>query len=407
MHVPPHFPHRYLIPLFCGFISLTPFSLAQGQASISSTPSTASASSSTPLPKDLPNPARFALTVEQGDIDTVTRWLEAGLSPDFMGNSIGTGLMIAAWNGNIAMMDLFLKKGAHIEQTNRYDETSLLLASWRGHLDAVRWLLDHGAQATRSGTRWSALHYAAFSNRPEITQLLMARGAEINARAPNGSTVLMMAAREGHEELARQLLAAGADPKAVNERGENALIWAMRHEHFSIAQMVANQEEFAQAAQADPNSFGTKQRSVAAPPEIEEVLRQIHLAEAAGQPVQQLRSTLQGLVERYQKESQRIVIGSSTQRKTAKKRGKPEAFVITARRKTSSHVAIESSERAELVYAPSNDSAVPASSKNENTSGDEITEILARLQQAQATGQPVEALRAALFRAVARAKDQP
>lgn len=399
-----HFHDRYLTLLFCCLItiSISPLVLAQEP-----TPLSAPSSSSPSI--DLPNPARFALTVEQGDLDAVAHWLDSGLPPDYMGSSIGTGLMIAAWKGNISMMDLFLKKGARIEQANRYDETALLLASWRGHLDAVRWLLDHGAQATRTGTRWSALHYAAFSNRPEITQLLIERGAEINARAPNGSTVLMMAAREGHEDLARQLLTAGADPKAVNERGENALIWAMRHEHFSIAQMVANQEEFAHAAKADPGSFGSKQRSVAAPPEIEEVLRQIRLAEAAGQSTQPLRDTLLTLVERYKKESQRIVIGSSPQRKgkEVSLRGKPNALVITAHRKSSKHVAVENGERAELVYAPSNTHTEPTSSKEENTSSHEIADILARLQRAQATKQPVEHLREELFRAAARAKNQP
>ncbi len=395
-----YFHHRYLTLLFCCIIPLSPLAFAQERLPLSP-------NASLQPSIELPNSARFALIVEQGDLDTVARWLDAGLAPDFMGSSIGSGLMIAAWKGDIAMMDLFLKKGAHIEQTNRYDETALLLASWRGHLDAVRWLLDHGAQAKRSGERWSALHYAAFSNRPEITQLLIDRGAEINARAPNGSTVLMMAAREGHEALAQQLLTAGADPKAVNERGENALIWAMRHEHFSIAQMVANQEDFARAAKADPNSFGSKQRSIAAPPEIEEVLRQIRLAEAAGQNTQPLRATLLTLVDRYKKESQRIVIGAASPRKATVSKGKPNALMITARRKTSKQLTTESGERAELVYAPSNVPSAPTSTKDDDASGNEITEILARLQRAQAAGQPVEALREALFRAVARTKNQP
>lgn len=402
---PMYFHHRYLTLLFCCIISLSQLALAQERLPLSPTAS--------PQPSiELPNPARFALIVEQGDLDTVTRWLDAGLPPDFMGSSIGSGLMIAAWKGDIAMMDLFLKKGARIEQANRYDETALLLASWRGHLDAVRWLLDHGVQATRSGERWSALHYAAFSNRPEITQLLIERGAAVNARAPNGSTVLMMAAREGHEALAQQLLTAGADPKAVNERGENALIWAMRHEHFSIAQMVANQEDFARAAKADPNSFGSKQRSIAAPPEIEEVLRQMRLAEAAGQNTQSLRATLLTLVDRYKKESQHIVIGAASSRKTtpSSPKGKPNALMITARRKTSKQLTTESGERAELVYAPAKMLPATTSAKDDKTSGDEvleIPEILARIQQAQAAGQPVEALREALFRAVARSKNQP
>ncbi|MBP9712457.1 MAG: ankyrin repeat domain-containing protein [Sterolibacterium sp.] len=363
-----------------------------------------------------PNPTRFALTVEQGDLDTVRQWLAAGLPADFMGDRIGSGLMIAAWEGHIGMMELFLQHGAPIEQANRYDETALLLATWRGHLAAVRWLLDHGAQPARPGARWSALHYAAFANQPEISRLLIERGAEINARAPNGSTVLMMAAREGHEELTRQLLAAGADPKAVNERGESALIWAMRYEHYSIAQRVANQEDFAQAVKAAPTHTATPQRSVAAPPEIDEILRQLRLAEAAGQPTQKLRATLLAAVERYKKESQRITIGTigtigtTDKRRATPPRGKPNALVITARRNPSSHPggAAESGERAELVYRPVTRSATSTGTETETGTAhapSSIPDILARIQRAQAVGQPVDALREELFRAVAQVKN--
>jgi ankyrin repeat protein len=47
----------------------------------------------------------------------------------------------------------------------------------------------------------------------------MARGANVNARAPNGATPLMLAAREGHERLARVLLEAGANTRSAERLG--------------------------------------------------------------------------------------------------------------------------------------------------------------------------------------------
>ena len=338
-----------------------------------------------------PDPVRFGIAVEQGDLESVQRWLEQGLTADFLADRVGSGLMIAAWEGNIAMMELFLKHGAQINLTNRHDEQALQLAAWRGHGEAVKWLLAHGATVTRNG-QWNALHYAAFADRQEIVRLLLEHGAQINARAPNGSTALMMAAREGREDLAHQLLAAGADPRLTNENGESALIWAMRYEHYKLAQMVSTAAEFSKAALAPAESFGPRTRSTPAPSEIDEILRQIRLAQAAGQPVETLRKSLFEAVARFKKDSQKLVVDKVRPGKPVR-RGKPQALRITAKRAPGTPAG---KERAELVYPKAAEEAPPKP-------GD-VSEILERMARARAAGRPQEDLRKALLEAVARFK---
>ena len=57
-------------------------------------------------------------------------------------------------------------------------------------------------------------------------QLLVARGAIVDARAIDGCTPLIHASEKGHAPVVRALLAAGADVRARNNPNRTALHWA-------------------------------------------------------------------------------------------------------------------------------------------------------------------------------------
>ena len=54
------------------------------------------------------------------------------------------------------------------------------------------------------------------------------KAREIDAASPNGTTALMMAAREGRASTLDLLIARGADVNHRNETGASALDWAQR-----------------------------------------------------------------------------------------------------------------------------------------------------------------------------------
>jgi hypothetical protein len=287
---------------------------------------------------ELPDPVAFGAAIESGKLSTARKWLDEGLHPDFMADRIGTGLMIAAWEGNLEMMALFVSRGANVNKMNEAREQALMHAAWRGRIEAVRWLLDRGAQLNRKGLEWSAIHYAAFAGQDEVVRLLIERGADVNARSVNGASPLMMAAREGRDRVAEVLLERGADPALMNDRGDDALSWAMRYDNPRIARMVASPERFAAAARQGREAFGTAPRSVPVPERIDALFREMRAAETEGRLTDDLRDAYFAAVAALQKPPPPAA--------EAPRAGPPKALEITARREAPGE------ESAVLVYEP-------------------------------------------------------
>ena len=65
----------------------------------------------------------------------------------------------------------------------------------------------------------------AASGHIETGEVLIEAGADVNAKATNGSTALIIAAGGGHTETVKALLDAGADVNAKDYSGFTALSW--------------------------------------------------------------------------------------------------------------------------------------------------------------------------------------
>jgi ankyrin repeat protein len=79
------------------------------------------------------------------------------------------------------------------------------------------------------------LHYAASK---EIAELLIAKGADLNAKDNNGWTPLHEAARKGHKEVVELLIAKGADLNAKDFGDTTPLDWAIHSEEIETADLL-------------------------------------------------------------------------------------------------------------------------------------------------------------------------
>ena len=351
----------------------------------------------------LPDPVAFTWAIESNDLKKVREWLDEGLDPEFQGSQFGSGLMIAAWKGNIPMMELFVERGVNPRRANRNGEQALQLAAWNGHTEAVKWLLDHGASINRDGNYWSALHYAVFKGHEDLARLLLARGADVNSRSPNGSTPLMMAAREGRENLIKDLLDSGANPKLTSDWGDSALTMAMRYDHYKIGKMISSAEEFAVAVNAPKENFGEPVRSAPAPNKIEDLLNKIREAEAEGRPSEELHQQLLDAVNAFRREAAaqkfaRRPMPLPYQTKSiviTAKRGKPgaeRAQVVVDDKPTAPAAAAakQAAKPASITVTPVNQRAIQA----------RIAELMRQIRLEEAQGRPSDTLRQQLFDAV-------
>ncbi len=122
--------------------------------------------------------------------------------------------------------------------------SALHLASFFGRTETVRALLDAGANVsgiTQTDDETTPLHAAAGALHPVTCQMLIDRGAPVNAQQALGFTPLHLAARYGDEELARLLVAAGADPTIESDHGKTAGDLAYEFEHDTLAAFLGRQ----------------------------------------------------------------------------------------------------------------------------------------------------------------------
>ncbi|MGE3146247.1 MAG: ankyrin repeat domain-containing protein, partial [Pseudorhodoplanes sp.] len=84
----------------------------------------------------------------------------------------------------------------------------------------------------------TALLAATHGNHAEAARLLIAAGADVNAKDEIQDSPFLYAGAEGRNEILKMALAAGADLKSTNRYGGTALIPAAHHGHVETVRIL-------------------------------------------------------------------------------------------------------------------------------------------------------------------------
>jgi ankyrin repeat protein len=84
------------------------------------------------------------------------------------------------------------------------------------------------------------LHWAvaALGGERELAELLIAKGANIDAADRKGKTPLSHAAYSGYKELAELLISKGANVNAIDNKGRTPLDWANYSRHKDLVELL-------------------------------------------------------------------------------------------------------------------------------------------------------------------------
>lgn len=176
--------------------------------------------------------------------------LDSGATVDPLDPYVALCFLEAAYEGRTKLVEGLLNQGMDVDASIRRDRvlelrhykqglfeddrTALMLASRQGHAGAANLLLGKGAHVNaRSDGGATALLYAASNAHAEVVRILLDHGADVNAQDESGQSALMEVFHRDNDaekiiEIVTMLIAAGANLNLMNEHYETALVYAVQ-----------------------------------------------------------------------------------------------------------------------------------------------------------------------------------
>ncbi len=166
--------------------------------------------------------------------------------------------MAAAAFNEVGIIQVLLYKGAQIDAQDPDGDTALHFAALIGNIKPMKVLIDAGADVNTSNHHgWTPLMNSASMGNYECVRILLEKGADVDARSEEGNTSLILLAKstkpsnierlKGWKRLLlpwdplttlQILLEKGADVNAKNDKGQTALSAAEENGVVEFTEML-------------------------------------------------------------------------------------------------------------------------------------------------------------------------
>ena len=182
----------------------------------------------------------MTLAVGSGSWLVVKALIEAGVTLVEPVGKPGAALHVAAQFGKTNLIKPMVEAGAKVDHAvNGF--TPMMWAVVYKQQEVVAALLDYGTDPNLASAEVKGLPplllAALAGNRPAV-ELLLARGADIERRNPQGGTALRSAADAGHIEIVKLLLDKGAKASVRDTFGRTPLDYAREKGHAEIVKLL-------------------------------------------------------------------------------------------------------------------------------------------------------------------------
>lgn len=182
----------------------------------------------------------------KGDLKKMKVLLEADpKSVNERDNNGDTPLHIAALHNQIAVAQALLDAGADVNAKNGYGaytpgDLGGVLSS-NNHKDPVALLTVHGIDTADMKNGYTPLHLAEFAiGHRKMAELLVSKGADVNARPASGATPLLFAVLRDQKDDAQFLLDKGANVNTPDAYGNTILDCALQLQYGSLIQLLVD-----------------------------------------------------------------------------------------------------------------------------------------------------------------------